>query len=125
MAPGEEPPSFQPCDHIRDPDPIAMEPSFLSENQRAEVRETPYARQLTSGGGKPGQGYPAVRTHGAVRRLTPTECERLQGLPDGWTWVSSISEDVMTERRQSQMTSPASEPLTVDPAEAMSTETEE
>jgi hypothetical protein len=24
---------------------------------------------------------------GEVRRLTPTECERLQGLPDGWTWV--------------------------------------
>jgi site-specific DNA-cytosine methylase len=22
-----------------------------------------------------------------VRRLTPTECERLQSLPDGWTWV--------------------------------------
>jgi DNA (cytosine-5)-methyltransferase 1 len=25
----------------------------------------------------------------AVRRLTPTECERLQGLPDGWTAVSA------------------------------------
>ena len=23
----------------------------------------------------------------AVRRLTPTECERLQGLPDGWTFL--------------------------------------
>lgn len=23
--------------------------------------------------------------HGRVRRLTPTECERLQGFPDGWT----------------------------------------
>jgi DNA (cytosine-5)-methyltransferase 1 len=22
-----------------------------------------------------------------VRRLTPTECERLQGFPDGWTQV--------------------------------------
>jgi site-specific DNA-cytosine methylase len=26
-------------------------------------------------------------TSGSVRRLTPTECERLQGLPDGWTVV--------------------------------------
>ena len=26
----------------------------------------------------------AVAT-GTVRRLTPTECERLQGFPDGWT----------------------------------------
>lgn len=29
----------------------------------------------------------------AVRRLTPTECERLQGFPDGWTdlgeWIDS------------------------------------
>ena len=32
----------------------------LSENQRAEVRMTEVARQLTTGGGKPGQGYPAV-----------------------------------------------------------------
>jgi DNA (cytosine-5)-methyltransferase 1 len=57
----------------------------FSENQRAESRLTDYARQLTGGGGKPGQGYPAALTGGLVRRLTPTECERLQGFPDGWT----------------------------------------
>ncbi len=91
----------------------------LAENQRAEVLMTEeYLRQLTAGGGKPGQGYPAVAYHLtqdpitseeltpalggvkpttgyatagvltpqlAVRRLTPTECERLQGFPDGWT----------------------------------------
>ena len=28
---------------------------------------------------------PGVVTLSAVRRLTPTECERLQGFPDGWT----------------------------------------
>lgn len=32
-------------------------------------------------------------THGTVRRLTPLECERLQGYPDGWTdigeWTDS------------------------------------
>ncbi len=27
----------------------------------------------------------AVPSESAVRRLTPTECERLQGFPDGWT----------------------------------------
>jgi DNA (cytosine-5)-methyltransferase 1 len=26
-----------------------------------------------------------VSQNASVRRLTPTECERLQGLPDGWT----------------------------------------
>lgn len=57
----------------------------VSENQRGEVRLTPYSRQLTAGGGKPGQGYPAALTSRGVRRLTPVECERLQGFPDGHT----------------------------------------
>lgn len=43
-----------------------------------------YAHQLTSGGGKPGQGYPAIRDEMAVRRLTTVECSRLQGFPDDW-----------------------------------------
>jgi len=30
---------------------------------------------------------PAVSITSAVRRLTPTECERLQGFPDGWTLI--------------------------------------
>lgn len=71
---------------------------------------------MGTGGGKPGKGYAAVRidtlgqdvskplasnTGGfrttdvesgayvsqAVRRLTPTECERLMSWPDGWTAV--------------------------------------
>lgn len=57
----------------------------FSENQRGEVVESEAAHQLTTGGGKPGQGYPAVREGMQVRRLTPLECERLQGFPDGWT----------------------------------------
>jgi len=103
---------------------IASPPAVcLSENQRGEVRLTDYARSLSSGGGKPGRGYPAVavamrgradgveaelgepdiynalragnggssRQNGvitpdlAMRRLTPVECERLMGWPDGWT----------------------------------------
>lgn len=28
---------------------------------------------------------PAPPSHGYLRKLTPLECERLQGLPDGWT----------------------------------------
>lgn len=31
----------------------------------------------------------AVRIGAAVRRLTPVECERLQGYPDGWTATSN------------------------------------
>ena len=63
----------------------------FSENQRGEVLETDYAHQLTTGGGKPRQGYPAVRQDMTVRRLTPLECERLQGFPDNWTACLSDS----------------------------------
>lgn len=130
----------------------------FAQNQRGELRESDIAAQLTTGSGKPGEGYPAVRierptvsfqlgntksngsnvnTEGvaytldraagqgvltdtlgsevskpllsnaggglrttdveggayvghrgsSVRRLTPTECERLMGWPDGWTAV--------------------------------------
>jgi DNA (cytosine-5)-methyltransferase 1 len=59
------------------------------ENTRAEVQFYGEAGEvtgaLTSGGGKPGQGYPAALVNMAVRRLTPVECERLQGFPDGYT----------------------------------------
>jgi DNA (cytosine-5)-methyltransferase 1 len=47
---------------------------------------------LSSGDGHPGhdQGFAAVEGLG-VRRLTPLECERLQGYPDGWTAGQSDS----------------------------------
>lgn len=34
-------------------------------------------------------GGGSVASESAVRRLTPVECERLQGFPDGWTAVSA------------------------------------
>jgi len=137
------------------------EPYAIAENQRAELRLSPYIANITTGGGKAGQGYPAViqpadhaivetisaphaddgggvdtargdhllpafgenNTSGPievataqnahknasgrmgfetetfivdesleqryiVRRLTPLELERLQGLEDGWTQIT-------------------------------------
>jgi len=34
-----------------------------------------------------GHGAPAVMATATIRRLTPTECERLQGFPDGYTAI--------------------------------------
>lgn len=51
----------------------------FAQNQRGELRTSDVSPQLTCGGGKPGEGYPAVMTPWALRRLTPTECHRLQG----------------------------------------------
>ena len=48
---------------------------------------------LSTGGGKPGQGYAAIATGAQVRRLTPRECERLQGFPDNHTLISWRGKD--------------------------------
>ncbi|WP_440940196.1 DNA cytosine methyltransferase, partial [Immundisolibacter sp.] len=55
------------------------------ENQRAELTTSHTAGSLKVGGGKPGQGYPSVMYGMQVRRLTPRECERLQGMPEDHT----------------------------------------
>lgn len=71
---------------------VAQEQSVaFAENSRGELRlqggDGQIAPQLTAGGGKPGRGQPVVATRWAIRRLTPLECERLQGFPDGYTDV--------------------------------------
>lgn len=43
---------------------------------------------LTPNGGRGGVGVGATLHGMAVRRLTPRECERLQGFPDDWTAIS-------------------------------------
>ena len=91
----------------------------FAQNQRGELRTSDVMTSLGQGGGKPGEGYPAVafqeaqtgvreyanagtlRANGPghdpvgtriregmqVRRLTPLECEKLQGYPPGHTLV--------------------------------------
>lgn len=66
----------------------------FAQNERGEVRyeggDGSLAGTLSSGGGKPGQGYTALLQYAAVRRLTPVECERLQGMPDGHTLIHAL-----------------------------------
>ena len=51
-----------------------------------ETRSDGTANALrTPNGGRGGEGCGAVLHHSAVRRLTPRECERLQGFPDDFT----------------------------------------
>jgi hypothetical protein len=48
---------------------------------------------LRAGGGDNGGGSEnLVTTKNLVRRLTPLECERLQGFPDGWTKIKKSSD---------------------------------
>lgn len=69
----------------------------FAENTRAEIRleggDGSRTGCLSTGGGKPGQGTPTILQDLKIRRLTPTECERLQGFPDGHTLLSPKTPD--------------------------------
>ena len=72
----------------------------FAENSRHELRleggDGTRCGALSTGGGKPGQGTPCVAPAAAVRRLTPRECERLQGFPDDHTripWRGKMAPD--------------------------------
>jgi len=54
---------------------------------RAEGFDASEDGTVKCAGGKPGQGYPAALVGMQVRRLTPVECERLQGFPDSYTQI--------------------------------------
>ncbi|WP_061939467.1 DNA cytosine methyltransferase [Collimonas pratensis] len=63
----------------------------FAENSRSEIRieggDGSRTGALSTGGGKAGQGKPMAMIGMAVRRLTPRECERLQGFPDDYTLI--------------------------------------
>jgi len=59
-----------------------MQPIGLDEEQNAMVDAFGTLKARTAGGGFEGS---VMQTNMAVRRLTPVECERLQGFPDGYT----------------------------------------
>jgi DNA (cytosine-5)-methyltransferase 1 len=67
--------------HGDDRHTVAFEPGSIARNA-GPAGESPQCPTLRS---DMGDNQPAVREGMAVRRLTPTECERLQGFPDGWT----------------------------------------
>jgi DNA (cytosine-5)-methyltransferase 1 len=62
-----------------------IQPMAFTSKGNGDCFESAIHPTLSTGGGQAGQGYPAVRQGMAVRRLTPIECERLQGFPDNHT----------------------------------------
>lgn len=51
-----------------------------------------YALRKDPGGTGQGHNTNYVPATSGVRRLTPTECERLQALPDGWTQLGNTAD---------------------------------
>lgn len=73
-----------------DPLTTALDPSAnivaFAQNQRDELRTLNVVGALAAEPGMKQQTY--LSGNVGVRRLTPRECERLQGFPDDWTLVS-------------------------------------
>jgi DNA (cytosine-5)-methyltransferase 1 len=73
---------------IRSTDVVAQPMEYVGgvdyENNAHTMEEPtgPLLKGSPTGGGRP---LPAIATAMQVRRLTPVECERLQGFPDGYT----------------------------------------
>ena len=63
------------------------EPDVLAfgHTQGLDIQAAVDAPTLRGGGGGGAVMYPAEAGTSIVRRLTPMECERLQGFPDNWT----------------------------------------
>lgn len=59
----------------------------FQQNQLGEVRESDVMCTLNTNSNASGRNTPLLRSGMTVRKLTPTECERLQGFPDGYTLV--------------------------------------
>jgi len=59
----------------------------FAQNQLGEVRVGDVFNTLNTNSNASGRNTPMLMTQMAVRRLTPTECERLQGFPDGYTQI--------------------------------------
>ena len=72
---------------------IITEPLTLAIRGRGDSHDLEYRQDgssnaiLTPNGGRAGMGVGAIAHGWAVRRLTPTECERLQGFPDNYTLI--------------------------------------
>jgi site-specific DNA-cytosine methylase len=62
----------------------AIAVTAFAQNQREELRDLGDLSSTLNA--QPGTHQDTrLATAGAVRRLTPTECERLQSFPEGWT----------------------------------------
>ena len=76
-------------------------PTLILENHpndsRVKISKDKVFQALTSRAGTGGGNTPMVMENVIVRRLTPLECERLQGFPDGWTLIGNPEEVIKTD----------------------------
>ena len=64
----------------------------FAQNQLGEIRVGEVANTINTNSNASGRNTPMVQTDMQVRRLTPRECERLQGFPDDWTALEKAAD---------------------------------
>ena len=67
----------------------------INSQYAPEISESGINSTLTA------KGASAVCSQSTVRRLTPLECERLQGFPDGWTDIGNYTDTNGKKRKTS------------------------
>jgi DNA (cytosine-5)-methyltransferase 1 len=72
-----------PGDEVQNPAPIAFATTLL-DNPRKDGQAPPIRANVNGQGTGSGASMMTLQA-ASVRRLTPVECERLQGYPDNWT----------------------------------------
>ena len=77
----------------------------FSQNQAGEVRCSDMMGTLNTNSNLSGRNTPMIYGMG-VRRLTPLECERLQGFPDGWTDIPGASDTALYKALGNSMAVP-------------------
>lgn len=71
-----------------------VSPTLTGDHQDRITDYTAICHDNRGGGEK--QNMEEWREHCRVRRLTPLECTRLQGLPDGWVDIPPLSDNEVT-----------------------------
>lgn len=75
---------------------IAQEPTMMSDRKGHNgITQDGTATTLTA----QEKERPMIGTTSIVRRLTPLECERLQGFPDGWTDIGDWTDTKGKKRK--------------------------
>ena len=71
----------------------------FQQNASGEVRQGDVAYTLNQNSNASGRNTGMVATRMMVRRLTPRECERLQGFPDDWTATDAEGKHISDSAR--------------------------
>ncbi len=60
-------------------------PEYINGERTMKYHETDTVPTIRATQHKAGDNQPKIKMDGRIRKLTPIECERLQGFPDNWT----------------------------------------